>query len=158
MDTVLNEFYDLVNTHDVQNYKSLADCAIKLGYKPKRAKTKMVSISFTNTKTKKTLLKFSIDKENPIWNLKFYSTTNYSNVFDNAIKKDLEVFNFKYVGCFACNRCEGKKYGYIVEYADGRKYFKCGFDLIPINEINDSIVKEAITLMEKQHLSFMSNT
>jgi hypothetical protein len=148
MEYDLNEFYSLIGKMYVHHYKMLADYAIKLGYKPKRAKTKMISISFKNFKTKRTLLKFSVEKNNPIWNLKFYSTSNYTEVFDKAIKNDLELFNFKYVGCFECNRCEGKKYGYNVEYPDGRKYFKCGFDLIPIMEISDSIVKEAIMLME----------
>ena len=123
---------------------------------PKRKKQKNLTISFSNRKTKKTLLKYSINsKKIHNWRLKFYANKEYSKVFDQSIKEEIERFNFKYVGCYGCGKCKKEKLGYNVIYEDGKKYFRCGFELIPVNAISDDIVKEAVKMMDIQHLGFL---
>jgi hypothetical protein len=155
-DVILKEFYDHVSNEEKILYEDLAKKAIDLGYFPKREKTKNITISFSNRKTKKILLKYSVDSENMCsWRLKFYANKGYSKIFDQSIKEVIEKFNFKYVGCYGCGKCKEEKLGYIIKYEDGRKYFRCGGELIPIKIISNDVVKEALKMMEIQHLEFI---
>jgi hypothetical protein len=154
-ESVLLEFYKNLENDKVAEYKRLSNEAIKLGYNPKRDKTKTLSISFSNSKTKKTLLKYAEEKWSFFWKLKFYACNNYSEIFDRSIKDIIERFDFKYVGCYGCGKCKNEKLGYKVNYMDGRQYFRCGFELIPIRKISSSIVDEAIRMMNDQHKAFI---
>jgi hypothetical protein len=145
---VLKEFYDKISLEDIDLYKKLAETAMKLGYTPKKDKQKNLSIAFSKNKVKKTILKFYGGDDNgkgktakgTCFKLKFYANKNYSDVFDKSIKKVIEQFDFKYVGCYGCGRCKKEKLGYNVEYTDGRKYFRCGFELIPIEIISKKLL------------------
>ncbi|MDR2942286.1 MAG: hypothetical protein LBV17_06825, partial [Treponema sp.] len=78
-DVILNEFYDHISDEEKILYRSLAKKAIDLEYFPKREKTKDISISFSNRKTKKTLLKYCINGKGAYsWRLKFYANKEYS--------------------------------------------------------------------------------
>jgi hypothetical protein len=157
----LNEFYNGILAEEKELYKTLANKAIELGYNPKRVKTRALSISFSNLKTKKTLLKFYHDWKNKngedkyFWSLKFYANKKYSKTFDTHIKEIIEKFNYKYVGCYGCGKCKNVKLGYIIKYEDGRNYFRCGYELIPIKINSKDIVDEAIKMMEVQHEEFI---
>jgi hypothetical protein len=154
---LLKEFYDKISSEDKSFYEQLASKAISLEYKPKRDKVGNLSISFSNRKTKKTILKFDYGNKNDGYSfrLKFYANKNYSKEFDLSIKEVIERFSFKYVGCYGCGKCKKEKLGYNIEYEDGRKYFRCGGELIPIKTISNEIVDEVIKMMEIQHKAFM---
>jgi hypothetical protein len=156
MNDVCGEFYALCAAGDIPLYERLTAAAIELGYKPKRDKTKTISISFSNPKTKKTLLKYTEEKGEAFWRFKFYGNTGYSEVFDASIKDIISRYDFKYVGCYGCGKCRGEKLGYRVDFADGRSFFRCGFELIPIRRITAAIVDEALRMMERQHRCFLS--
>jgi hypothetical protein len=156
-DIILKEFYDHVSEEEKTLYENLAKKAIELGYFPKREKTKNVTISFSNRKTKKTLLKYSVNSKRIYgWRLKFYANKEYSKIFDQSIKEEIERFNFKYVGCYGCGKCKKEKLGYNIKYEDGTKYFRCGGELIPVKIISDDVVKEAVKMMDIQHLGFIN--
>ena len=55
----LKEYLDIVSLEDKSLYEELANMAINLGYVPTRDKTKGISISFRNNKTKFTIMKFA---------------------------------------------------------------------------------------------------
>jgi hypothetical protein len=122
-----------------------------------------LSILFSKNKVKKTILKFYGGDENgkgknakgTCFKLKLYANKKYLNTFDKSIKKGIEQFYFKYVGCYGCGRCKKEKLGYNVQYEDGRKYFRCGFELIPIETVSKGIVKEAVKMMELQNEAFI---
>jgi hypothetical protein len=162
-DNVLNEFFDKISPEEINLYKELAETAIKLGYKPKNDKQKNLSIAFSKNKVKKTILKFYGGDDNgkgksakgTCFKFKFYANMEYSDVFDKSIKNEIEIFNYKYTGCYGCGRCKKEKLGYKIEYEDGRKYFRCGFELIPIQTISKDIVNEAIKMMEIQDKAFI---
>jgi hypothetical protein len=63
--------------------------------------------------------------------------------------------HYKYVGCYGCGRCKNEKLGYNIKYEDGRKYFRCGFELIPIETISKDIVDETVKMMEIQDKAFI---
>ena len=113
----------------------------------------------TNKKSRNTIIMFYFGKEGIYWKLKFYSNKSYSNIFDEILKNTFEKFKYLYNNgtCIdiKCGRCKGEKYRYNIEYSDGRKYFLCGFYLIPIYKISKEIVDEAIKMMEIQHKVFM---
>jgi len=58
--TILKEYLDIVSLEDKSLYEELANMAIILGYVPTRDKTKGISISFRNNKTKFTIMKMTI--------------------------------------------------------------------------------------------------
>jgi hypothetical protein len=163
-DDVLNEFYNIVSAEEKILYEELAEMAIKLGYIPKKDKQKNLSIAFSKNKVKKTILKFYGGDENgkgksakgTCFKIKFYANKEYSKIFDESIKKVIEQFDYKYVGCYGCGKCKKEKLGYNIKYDDGRKYFRCGFELIPIEIISNDIVKEVKEMMEIQDKAFLA--
>lgn len=150
MNDLVLEFLENVPENNKTSYQEMAEKAIMLGYKPKRDKTKSLCVSFISSKYKTTLLRFVIEK-GPSFRLKFYATKDYSEIFDKSIKWIIEKFNYKYVGCYGCGRCKkNTPEGYSVVYDDGRKYFRCGFELIEIRDLNNNIKDEVLKLMENQ--------
>ncbi|ULQ58637.1 hypothetical protein K7I13_08690 [Brucepastera parasyntrophica] len=100
-------------------------------------------------------MKFYGGEDGICWKLKFYANKEYSGIYDKSIKDVIERFNYKYVGCYGCGKCKKEKAGYNIEYDDGRKYFRCGFELIPIKTISKDIVEEAVKMMEIQDRKFI---
>lgn len=151
MNNTLNDFFNGLNDDDKEIYSEIADFAYELGYKPKRARTKDINYVFTNNKTKIHLLKFSYTDGQPKLKLKYFATDNYSGFFHEAIKNTIEEFNFKYTGCYKCGRCKDKPLGYIYEYPDGKKYFRCGRELICLPPLTQNEVPEILKLLKTQH-------
>jgi hypothetical protein len=158
--TVLKEYLDIVPPENKNLYKELADLAIIIGYVPIRDKTKIISISFRNNRTKFTIMKFSEDTKDG-FKFKFAANKNYSKIFDESIKQYDEYLrgiyaercNLKNVTCLGCVKCgNGKKMFYTIEYDDGRKYTVCGIvSFVQINQISKEIVEEAGRMMKIQH-------
>jgi signal recognition particle subunit SEC65 len=151
MSESLGEFFDSLNSNDKEIYSEVADFVSKLGYKAKRAKTKDINYVFTNTKTKKHLLKFSFNEGKPILKMKYYASINYSNLFNEGIRNVIEEYNFRYTGCYKCGKCKGAPEGYIYEYPDGKRYFRCGSELICLPTIKKENIAEILQLLKAQH-------
>jgi hypothetical protein len=156
MDQVLNDFFNSLKDDDKKIYSEIANFAYELGYKAKRTKTKDINYVFTNSKTKKHLLKFSFKDDKPQLKMKFYATKNYSMIFQDSVRKAVEEFNFKYTGCYKCGKCEGTPLGYNYEYPDGKRYFKCGSELIELTSVTENIVQEIMNLLKLQHEYYIS--
>lgn len=157
METTLNDFLNSLNDKDRKIYSEIANFVYELGYKAKRAKTKDINYVFTNSKIKKHLLKFSFKDGKPNLKIKFYASKNYSNFFRDSVRKVIEEFNFKYTGCYKCGKCKETPSGYIYEYPDGKRYFRCGSELIELPSIEASIVPEILRLLKTQHEYYLSN-
>ena len=153
MADIIDKFLDRIETNDRTYYKEIAEKAIELGYKPKRDKVKHLGISFRSSKHNVTILRYIYDKR-PEYRLKFFAAKVYSKIFDESIKWIIEKFNYRYVGCYGCGKCIKELEGYTVEYEDGRKYFRCGSELIEIKDMNERIKDEVIELMERQALYY----
>jgi hypothetical protein len=150
----LNEFYEKLSAEEKSLYQDLANKAIELGYVPSRDKTKSLSISFRNNKTKFTIMKFAeIRKDEYGWRFKFSVSKSYSNIFDESLKSQMEESNFEFAKCFGCRICVNpKKLSYNIEYDDGRKYWICGLVFfIEIKILTKEIVEEAEKMMHIQH-------
>lgn len=150
MTNLVEEYCSLLPENQVAWFRAMSDQAIQLGFKPKRDKTKHLSISFTSNKYHVSILKYVFDRSRPTFRLKFFASKDYSPVFDLSIKKTIEAFSFKYTGCYGCGRCEGGVDGYQVRYEDGRAYYRCGSELIEIIEINEQIKNAVIELLKVQ--------
>jgi hypothetical protein len=66
----LDLFYESISDQERDMFLKLAQAVMLLGYKPKKAKTKAINYVFTNSKTKRHLMKFSIEKGKPVLKLK----------------------------------------------------------------------------------------
>lgn len=150
-ENVMDEFLMSLPEQDREIYNSIADYAISLGYKPKKAKTNALNIVFTSTKTKKYLLKMSIEKGVPVLKMKYHATKTYSRLFHEAVRLVIEEFNFKYTGCYGCGKCQGEPEGYTYTYPGGQSYFRCGGELIPLPWFTADDVPEIIYLLKAQH-------
>jgi hypothetical protein len=159
---ILKEYLDIVSPENKSLYEELANKAIILGYVPTRDKTKSISISFHNNKTKFTIIKFTEEEKNKyFWRFKFAACKNYSKIFDESIKKYdeylrnlySEKYNLKNVTCMGCAKCCNKnKLFYIIKYEDGREHTVCGtVAFVQINNISKEIVEEAGNMMKIQH-------
>jgi len=157
---ILKEYLDIVPPENKKLFEELANTAIIAGYTPTRNKTKIISISFRNNKTKFTIMKFSEDTKDG-FKFKFAANKNYSKIFDESIKQYdqylrglySEKYNLKNVTCFGCKKCSNeKKLFYTINYDDGRKYTVCGtVAFVQINQISKEIVDEAGKMIQIQH-------
>lgn len=152
----LDEFFVLLDDEDTMKFSQIADYAIHLGYKPKKAKTQSINYVFTNNKTKRHMLKFSIEEGIPHLKMKFYATKNYSPIFHEGVRVVVEEFNYKYTGCYNCGKCTDTLEGYEYTYPDGRTYFRCGSELICLPEFTQYDVPEILELIQTQHLYYLS--
>lgn len=157
MEDVLKDFIEYIGEKDKPIFTQIADIAINLGYKPKRAKTQDINYVFMNNKTKKHLLKFSIENDKPVVKLKFYATKEYSEIFTASIKQVIEEFDYRYTGCYQCGKCQGAPEGYVYTYPDGRSFFRCGSELIALSHVEIEMIPEISSLMKMQHEHFLSN-
>jgi hypothetical protein len=157
MDQTLDNFLNSLNDEDKKIYSEIANFAYELGYKAKRAKTKDINYVFTSSKTKKHLLKYSFKDGKPKLKMKFYASRNYSSIFHDSVREVIEEFDFKYTGCYKCGKCKGTPEGYIYEYPDGKRYFRCGSELIELSSITENVVQEILSLLKTQHEYYTSN-
>ncbi|MRN56088.1 hypothetical protein [Paenibacillus monticola] len=147
----LDIFYQSITEQERNTFSELAHAAMLLGYKPKKAKTQAVNYVFVNNRTKHHIMKFSIEKGKPILKLKFYASTEYSNLFQEGVRTTIEEYNYKYTGCYHCGKCTDELKGYVYKYNDGRTYFRCGGELISLPPISQNDIPEIIKLLERQH-------
>jgi len=157
-DAILKEFYEVIPSENKIFYEELAGAAIQLGYVPSRDKTKCISISFQNSKTKFAIMKFAEETKKG-FKLRFAANKKYSKIFDESVKQYSEKIrqgkpekDFKNSTCFGCGKCGNhKKLFYTINYDDGRKHTVCGNFFIHINTISKKIAEEAAKLMQTQH-------
>ncbi|MDT3429152.1 translation initiation factor 2 beta subunit (eIF-2beta)/eIF-5 [Paenibacillus forsythiae] len=152
----LEEFYQYLSDEEKNIFSEIAGYAIKLGYKPKKAKTQAINYVFNSNKTKKHIMKFSIEQGRPILKMKFYASTDYSHIFHESVRAVMEEYNYKYTGCYNCGKCKDQLEGYEYKYSDGREYFRCGGELISIQPITNKEIPEIMKLLHTQHQYYLS--
>lgn len=146
----MEDYLDTLTANQRNLFLTIADFAFDLGYKAKKDKTSVLGYTFTNSKVKKTLLRFTSQQGKPILKLKFFASLTYSDFFQNLIRSTIEEYNHKYTGCYGCGKCDGTQ-GYRYQYPNGREYFRCGTELIEIFDVENVPVEEFLNLFKKQH-------
>ena len=137
-------------------FSTIAQYAYGLGYKAKKDKTSALGYSFTHSKVKKGILRFTSSRGKPVLRIKFFAAQEYSQFFHEAIRATIEEYDYKYTGCYGCaNQCGGTE-GYRYRYPDGREYYRCGSELIEIDDIKNLPLVETLDLLKKQHEHFLS--
>jgi hypothetical protein len=139
----------LINTlpeQDKEIYKEIAEFALNLGYKPQKVNKEGFTLDFINNTTRKKILKLAKDD----FRLKFYASDNYSQKFQDGIKKVIEDFGGRYTGCYGCGRCNNGLQGYDYHYSDGKVIFRCGSELISVKGITSEDIPEIKQLMTTQ--------
>ena len=147
-------------------FRELAQYAAELGYTPrygKNAHGQVVYLSFIKGKVNRTLMKFRIwgpyedvafyeqGNEGKVQLiLSFYATREYSDIFHQGVKRVIEEFGGKYTGCYGCGKCQGEPKGYIYQYPDGKKVFRCGGELIELPAIGRKRAAEIKAMLKKQ--------
>ncbi|NLF00400.1 MAG: hypothetical protein GX601_05410 [Anaerolineales bacterium] len=117
-------------------YGEIAAYTVELGYTPKPVKTAhgaSDALTFTKSRIGRTLLKIRPNHKDGKTQLvlSFFATPEYSDVFQDGIRRVIEEFDGKYTGCYGCGRCEGDE-GYTYVYPDGRAVCRCGLELIEL--------------------------
>lgn len=134
---------------------AIAKYAFSLGYKAKKDKSNSLGYTFTHSKVKKQILRFSSNRGKPIIRLKYFASSSYSGFFREAIRYTIEEYDFKYTGCYGCGHCDGTQ-GYKYKYPDGREYYRCGTELIELSDIRNVPLGEILDLFKKQHEYYLS--
>ena len=152
---MIDEFLQTIPAEYHEVFSELAEYADNLGYTPKKNKTKHLSIDFSKNKIKRTIMKIETHdngtKSNPPGlRLKFYANDNYSNLFQDGIKRVIEAFDGRYTGCYGCGFCKDGTEGYTYIYPDGKKVFRCGRELIAVYGFNEKHLDEMKRLMKVQ--------
>lgn len=164
---LLYSFLDSINKDYYDMFLELAQYAVSLGYTPRRNKTQDFSIDFRKNRFKTSIMKMEVKEQKsgsyeyrqqniPGLRLKYYASTDYSQIFRNGIKNIIEEFDGKYTGCYGCERCKNALEGYIYVYPDGKKVFRCGRELISIFDFSMDDLKEIKELIKRQDEFFLN--
>lgn len=160
---LLKDFISELPENYREMFRDIAEYAIALGYTPKKTKSKDFVLDFSKSKVKRTIMKMeihdnAIKKNVPGLRLKFYASKDYSDIFRQGIQRVIEEFNGRYTGCYGCGRCKGGLEGYTYAYADGKKVYRCGSELISIHNFNPGNIPEIKTLIKTQDEFFMQRS
>ena len=158
---LIEEFLTRIPVEYTDLFRALADHAISLGYRPIRCKTAVLSIDFRSSRAKRTIMKFTLEEEKhdgfacgerkvPGLRMRFFASTEYSEIFHKAVQYVIERFDGKYTGCYGCGRCQGKPQGYYYTYPDGRTVFRCGGELLSVFDFTEDNLDEMKTLLTRQ--------
>ena len=156
MDNEIKEYEAILSEDEKTYFAELYRHILALGYKPKKEKKKSISFDFKHRLVKNSIVKFSSEHGQPYLKLKFFATKEYSPCFKEAIRTTIEEFNYKYTGCYRCGKCGFNLEGYTYSYADGRKYFRCGLELIEIKDFLNIDIEETKNLISNQHHFYLS--
>ncbi len=151
----MDEYFASLATNEKAIFSNITNYAFSLGYKAKRDKSKTLGYTFTHSKVKKLILRFSSNNGNPIIKLKFIASPQYSSFFNEAIRNVIEEYDYKYTGCYGCGKCQGT-HGYIYKYSDGREYYRCRTELIELTDIKNIPLEEFLVLLKAQHDFYLS--
>lgn len=151
----MDDYFATMTDAEKTVFLAIARPAFTLGYKAQRDKSKSIGYTFTHSKVKKRILRFSSNRGKPIIRIKFFASPNYSNFFQEAIRMTIEEYDYKYTGCYGCGNCQGTE-GYKYKYPDGREYYRCGTELIEITDIKNVPLPELLDLLKKQHAFYIS--
>ncbi len=151
----MDDYYAILTEEERDVFSSIADFAFNLGYKAKKDKTNAIGYSFKHSKLSKQILRFTSSRGKPVLRIKYFASPAYSEFFHEAIRATIEEFDYKYTGCYGCERCDGTN-GYRYTYPDGREYYRCGSELIEITDVRNLPLEELLELLQKQHEFFLS--
>jgi hypothetical protein len=151
----MEDYLSTVTADERRILSAIAECAFALGYKIKQDKTHALGYTFTHSKVKKPILRFTSKHGKPILRFKFFVSPTYSLFFQEAIRITIEEYDFRYTGCYGCGRCDGT-HGYRYRYSDGREYYRCGAELIEIDDIKNVPLGELLDLFKKQHKYYLT--
>jgi len=152
---IMEDYLATIAADERTIFSAIAQYAFNLGYKVKKDKTNALGYTFTHSKIRKPILRFTSIKGKPILRLKFFASSTYSYFFHEAIRVTLEEYDFKYTGCYGCGNCNGTQ-GYRYRYSDGREYYRCGAELIEICDVKNVPFAELLDLFKKQHEYYLS--
>jgi hypothetical protein len=151
----MNDYFATLRDDEKNVFSAIANYAFSLGYKARKDKSKTLSYTFSHSKVKKTILRFSTEKGRPIIKIKFFASQAYSDYFQEAIRTVIEEYDYKYTGCYGCGNCDSTQ-GYRYRYPDGREYYRCGTELIDLADISNLPMPEFLELLKKQHEFYIS--
>ena len=146
----MDDYYTMMSDDEKAIFSTIAGYAFSLGYKAKKDKSKTPGYTFTHSKIKRLVLRFSSSKGKPIVKLKFFASPHYSEYFQEALRATIEEFDYKYTGCYGCGSCDSTQ-GYTYRYPDGREYYRCGTELIELVDIRNLPLPELLDLFRQQH-------
>ena len=151
----MDDYYAILTDDERRVFSAIAEYAFGLGYNAKKDKVQAIGYSFTHSKVKKQILRFTSSNGKPILRIKFFASPTYSNFFQEAIRTTIEEYDYKYTGCYGCGECNGT-HGYQYKYSDDREYYRCGKELIEIFDTRDMPLRELVELLKRQHEFFLS--
>jgi len=158
-EVLINEFLSELPEPSRTLYRELAEYAVSLGYTPKKTKTQSFALDFSKAAVRKTILKLEahdngIERSGPGLRMKFYACDQYSEIFQNAVRRVIEAFGGKYTGCYGCGRCKDQPEGYTYVYPDGRTVFRCGSELISVPGFGSEHLEQFRSLLSRQDAFF----
>ena len=152
---LLNQLLSNVQKDYIDVCRELIEYAVSLGYYPYKTQASGFAVSFTGKKTNRTVIKLSPrtglnhKKFIPELRLKFSATKQYSDIFNEAVKNEIEANSGIYNGCFGCGRCAGLEECYKYTYSDGRTLYKCS-DVMIAPDWRKENVPEIKVMMKTQ--------
>jgi len=152
----MEDYLAALSMTEQTTFSAIAEFAASLGYMPKQDKSKTLSYTFIHRKQKKTILRFSSNRGRPVIKVRYSASPEYSAFFHEAVRTVIEEYDYRYTGCYAgCDKCDGTQ-GYTYRYPDGRQYFRCGLELIDLEDIPSIPLPELFRLLESQHTFHLS--
>ena len=102
----MDDYFAILTDDESRVFLAIAELAFGLGYKARKDKVNAIGYSFTHSRVKKLLLRFTSFQGKPILRIKFFVSPAYSNFFHEAIRATIEEYDYKYAGCYGGGDCE----------------------------------------------------
>lgn len=149
-DLYIDKILEKMNMTEKDMYRELIDFCTSINLRPKKVYNKnFLAIDFLNTNKNYSIMRFGIKVNHSIiFELRYYANRQYSEKFHEAIRKIIESYKGEYVGCYKCGNCKGH---YTYTYPDGTTFVRCGFSLIPVENITDNDIPEIKHLIDIQN-------
>ncbi|MDF2588602.1 MAG: hypothetical protein K0S41_2443 [Anaerocolumna sp.] len=150
LDLYIDKILEKMNITEKDMYRELIDFCTSINLRPKKVyKKNYLAIDFLNKNKNYSIMRFGINENhNIIFELRYYASRQYSQKFHEAIRKIIESYKGEYVGCYKCGNCHGN---YTYTYPDGTTFIRCGFALIPVENITDNDIPEIKQLIDIQN-------
>ena len=161
----IDELIGILPDNEKDMYREIAEHAVELGYLPSKAKNLSDPVAFSKKANNcfRKLCQISPpnpakQQENTVFSLSFYTVTEYSEIFHEAVKKACESRKTK-VGVNGCGNCikrYGQCTGYTYIYPCGKKIMCCHDKLITLPTINAEYLDEIKNMMKTHHERWMA--
>ena len=154
----INLFYTMISLENKAVYEVIIQYLLELGYTPVKKRTKGFILSFINPLHNRVIARFGVREDGEsFFGLRFSSVENYSEKFNDVVRRRVLSKNNRIAKCSECNYCKGSRFVYTYIFEDGTTSAACGAFVLDIPDVSHNDIDEIKSLIKQQHEYFTTH-